>query len=75
MIVVAVEEDPAVRADGRCAVCPKLRDLGQSSRYAKDAAALDPFCSATCARMFHGTSLPPVARGGVYPTFPKVAGS
>lgn len=59
--------DPPVRPDGRCAVCPKLRDPAQSSRYARHEAALDPFCSATCARVFHGTSLPEPVKGGARP--------
>jgi hypothetical protein len=58
--------DPPVRPDGRCHTC--RGPLGQIpktlvNRTARDLAeqlAGDPFCSSTCARSFHGTSLPPV---------------
>lgn len=56
-----VKTDPAVRADGRCALssCGKLRRPERAERYAREFALRDPFCSSDCARRWHGI---PVAR-------------
>jgi hypothetical protein len=50
--------DPPMRADGLCAVCLGPRHPERAARYAREIAAMDPFCSSTCARAWHGTSLP-----------------
>jgi len=56
--------DPPVRADKRCHVCKGPRGRIPKTLVKRTAAELvsalaaDPFCSATCARVFHGTSLP-----------------
>lgn len=50
--------DPPVREDGLCLVCLGARHPERSARYAKGIAELDAFCSSTCSRAWHGTSLP-----------------
>jgi hypothetical protein len=50
--------EPPVRDDGRCCMCNRMRRPEQSRTYAGGCAEMDPFCSSTCARRFHGTSLP-----------------
>ena len=59
--------DPRVRKDGQCARpgCTRLRpivalkgkQLRELKRYAGNQAEKDPFCSATCARAYHGCPL------------------
>jgi hypothetical protein len=48
--------DPPVRADGRCAYCGGERKLPKRPQKGVDPASYerDPFCSSTCARLFHG---------------------
>jgi hypothetical protein len=53
-----IRPDPPLRPDGRCAVCHKPRRPERSRRYGGAVAELDPFCSVTCARQYHGTMLP-----------------
>ena len=50
--------DPPVRADGRCLTCLGPRRPERSQRYAPGIAQLDPWCSATCSRKWHGNELP-----------------
>ena len=45
--------DPPVRLDGLCHVCLKPRPVPKGV-WARDAAEVDPFCSSTWARSFHG---------------------
>ena len=55
-----IKEDPPVRADGRCAGpgCRKLRKVSEQARkYAGAQLDLDPFCSTTCCRKWHGCEL------------------
>jgi hypothetical protein len=58
--------DPPIRADGHCATCGGPRGaipktlVKHTARDLAAALAGDPFCSAKCARMFHGTSLPAI---------------
>jgi hypothetical protein len=50
--------DPPVRADGRCAVCGGERTPpAKQHKTATLEAERDPFCSATCAREFHGAPI------------------
>jgi hypothetical protein len=51
-----VKADPAVRADGRCLVCGKLRHPKRAHKYAGPAAEADPFCSSACAHAYWGTT-------------------
>ena len=46
-----------MHGDGICHICGKKRDVGQSTKYAGDNAERDPFCSASCAREYHGVVL------------------
>jgi len=50
--------DPPVRADGRCAMpgCRKQRKP-PATNYGRVEYLRDPWCSTTCCRKFHGTSL------------------
>lgn len=50
--------DPPLPSDGSCAVCGNPRRPERSVNYAKGCAEIDAFCSSTCARSFHGTTLP-----------------
>ena len=50
--------DPPVREDGRCLSCLGPRRPERSQRYAPGIAQLDPWCSAPCARKWHGNELP-----------------
>lgn len=52
-------DDPPVRPDGKCAVCPKPRHPERSSRYARGHAEADSFCSSECCRKWHGCELSP----------------
>lgn len=54
---VVKRPDPPVPSDGSCYVCGGDRRTDQSRRYAGVAALLDPFCSNTCARAYHGVEL------------------
>lgn len=49
--------DPAVPLDGSCVVCGRQRHPERSQAYAKGCAEIDAFCSSTCARRFHGTTI------------------
>ncbi len=49
--------DPPIRKDGRCSGCGNDRKPERSTRYARDAAERDPFCSMPCCRKYHGTEL------------------
>lgn len=62
--VELTEHDPPVSMNGSCAVCGKQRHPERSATYAQGCAEIDAFCSVTCARVFHGTSLPKPARAG-----------
>jgi hypothetical protein len=68
--------DPPVREDGRCYVCLKPRGVIPKTLVKRTAADLakqlanDPFCSSTCARRYHGTTLPQLPSG---PRKPKWA--
>jgi hypothetical protein len=59
------KDEPAVPADGSCAVCGKPRKPERSRKYAHGCAEIDPFCSVECARKFHGTSLPIIPHQGL----------
>lgn len=60
-----MKKDPKVRKDGMCAQCRKPRTpkkglSGQTGTFARLFAAeveRDPFCSAVCAKTWHGVSL------------------
>lgn len=52
-----MKENPPVREDGKCAVCEGERHPEHSRRYAPLQAEADPFCSAVCARTFHGVEI------------------
>jgi len=60
--------EPRPRPDGRCALktCGKMRKLpANPGRHLKLAHyELDPFCSSTCCRIYHGTvvEVPPQQR-------------
>lgn len=51
-----MKADPPVRADGRCAQCKRPRTLPKRPQKGVDPASYerDPFCSSTCARLWHG---------------------
>lgn len=60
---------PLPRADGRCLTClgprvviPKVL-VKRNAHELRAALEADPFCSATCARRFYGTTLPAVSTG------------
>ena len=53
--------DPPVRDDGLCSVCLKPRRPERSRKYARLIAEMDPFCSSTCSREWHGNPLPDLA--------------
>jgi hypothetical protein len=55
-----VVEEPAVRADGLCALesCGKPRNPERSARYAREFGERDPFCSMECCRRFYGLKVP-----------------
>ncbi len=49
--------DPPTPADGSCAECHGPRKM-PASKLHRASAALDPFCSAECARAWYGVQLP-----------------
>jgi hypothetical protein len=49
-----VRPDPPVRKDGRCSQCGQPRHPQRSRKYGQAAAELDPFCSSSCAKAWHG---------------------
>jgi hypothetical protein len=52
-------KDPRVRKDGLCAHCRKPREMPRTHHGSINAAVylLDPFCSTSCARAYHGVKL------------------
>jgi hypothetical protein len=57
VLPVTLKPDPPVRPDDRCAVCcePKLTaNQGPQRPTHLERIAGDPFCSAVCARAYHG---------------------
>jgi hypothetical protein len=52
-----VKRDPPIPKDGRCVVCGGERKIPKGI-WARAEALIDPFCSGTCAREFHGQQLP-----------------
>jgi hypothetical protein len=60
-------DDPPIPRNGTCAVCGKPRHPERSRGYAQGCAEIDAFCSSTCARKFHGTSLAPKRHGARKP--------
>jgi hypothetical protein len=57
--------DPPVPPDGSCIVCGKPRRLQGLRSVYREPAERDPFCSAPCARRWHGAELPPSPRDRV----------
>ncbi len=54
---VTLKPDPPVRPDGRCAVCGESKltaNKGPHRPTHMERIAGDPFCSAVCARAYHG---------------------
>lgn len=45
--------DPRVRKDGKCAVCLGPRNPERSTKYGREQATTDPFCSRICAESYH----------------------
>jgi len=54
------QKEPRMRKDGTCFVCRKPRTIPKPLQKGVPAWVYerDPFCSATCARRYYGTSLP-----------------
>ena len=48
--------DPAIAPDGRCVVCGNERKLKGLKPLYREQAERDPFCSAACARHWHGVA-------------------
>src|SRR5262245_48295450 len=59
-----MRRDPRVRKDNLCVQCMKPRRTvtREMRQYAGDQIERDPFCSSTCCRAWHGTSLAPPAK-------------
>lgn len=53
-----MKENPKRRKDGRCYVCRKPMKMAKPQRGVnRQHYESDPFCSAVCARRYHGVSL------------------
>ena len=50
--------EPAVPEDGTCLQCGKPRNLAKLNRATRIHGERDPFCSATCCRVYYGCPLP-----------------
>lgn len=71
--IVGGAVDPPVRADGRCAVCPRKRKPERSRAYAKHLAERDPFCSTECCRDYHAVERRTRSKSGPVPRLGEAA--
>ena len=55
--------DPEMRADNKCAVCRRVRKP-PATNYGREDWYRDPFCSSSCARKWHGTTVALGQQGG-----------
>ena len=60
---MSLKADPKIRKDGRCAQCRKPVHI-KARPGVNPALYVDPFCSSSCARAWHGTEVSAMSQTG-----------